>query len=99
MRISIKAAELVLEGAAEKAAQIGVPVNIAVQDEAGHQKAFVRMDGAVLGSIEITLREAKSAALFGLNTEELFEYCKPDETSFGLENTNGGRLSLREAFR
>ncbi len=92
MSISIQAAELVLKGASEKAVQIGVPMNIAVLDEAGHLKAFVRMDGALLGSIDIALRKAKSAALFGLNTEELFEYCKPGGTSFGLENTNGGLI-------
>ena len=33
--------------------------------------------------------------LFGVNTEQLFEYCKPDGTSFGLENTNGGLIVLQ----
>jgi uncharacterized protein GlcG (DUF336 family) len=50
------------------------------------------MDGALLGSIDIAIKKAKSAVLFGLNTEELFEYCKPGGTSFGLENTNGGLI-------
>jgi len=92
MSISIKNAELVLKGAMEKAIKIGVPMNVAVMDEAGHLKAFVRMDGALLGSIDIAIKKAKSADLFGLNTEELFEYCKPGGTSFGLENTNGGLI-------
>jgi uncharacterized protein GlcG (DUF336 family) len=92
MSISIKTAELVLKGAMEKAMQIGVPMNVAVMDEAGHLKAFVRMDGALLGSIDIAIKKAKSAVLFGLNTEELFEYCRPGGTSFGLENTNGGLI-------
>lgn len=90
--ISTQAAELVLKGSVEKAAQIGVPMNVAVLDGAGHLKAFVRMDGALLGSIDIALRKAKSAILFGLNTEQLFDYCKPGGTSFGLENTNGGLI-------
>lgn len=90
MSISIKAAELVLKAAVEKAAQLGVPMNVAVLDEGGHLKAFVRMDGAMLGSIDIAVGKAKSAALFGLNTEELFEFCKPGGPAFGLENTNGG---------
>lgn len=50
------------------------------------------MDGALLGSIDIAIKKAKSAALFGMNTEQLFEYCKPGGTSFGLENTNGGLI-------
>jgi uncharacterized protein GlcG (DUF336 family) len=90
LRISIKTAELVLKAAMEKAAQLGVPMNVAVLDSGGHLKAFVRMDGAILGSIDIAVGKAKSAALFGRNTEELFEYCKPGGPAFGLENTNGG---------
>ena len=92
MSISMKTAELVIKGAIEKAAQIGVPVNVAVLDQAGHLKAFARMDDALLGSIEIAIKKARSAALFGLNTEALFEYCKPGGPSFGLENTNGGLI-------
>lgn len=90
MSISINTAELVLKAAVEKAAQLGVPMNVAVLDEGGHLKAFVRMDGAMLGSIDIAMRKARSAALFGSNTEELFELCKPGGSAFGLENTNGG---------
>nr|ACN18075.1 hypothetical protein AKSOIL_0019 [uncultured bacterium BLR5] len=90
MSISIKTAELVLKAAVEKAKQLGVPMNLAVLDEGGHLKAFVRMDGAVLGSIDVAVGKAKSAALFGLNSEELFEFCKPGGPAFGLENTNGG---------
>jgi len=90
--ISIQAAELALKGAVEKAIQIGIPMNVAILDEGGHMKAFLRMDGALLGSIDIAVRKARSAALFGLNTEDLFEYCRPGGTSFGLENTNGGLI-------
>ncbi len=90
MSIPIKTAELVLKAAVEKAAQIGVPMNIAVLDDGGHLKAFVRMDGATLGSIDIAVGKARTAALFAVNTEELFEFCKPGGPAFGLENTNGG---------
>lgn len=43
--------------------EIGVPMNIAVLDAAAHLKSFVRMDGALLGSIDIALGKAKTAAL------------------------------------
>jgi uncharacterized protein GlcG (DUF336 family) len=92
LSISISIAELVLNGAVEKAAQLGVPMNVAVLDEGGHLKAFVRMDGAMLGSIEIAVGKAKSAVLFGSNSEDIFEYCKPGGPAFGLENTNGGLI-------
>ena len=70
--------------------QIGVPMNIAVLDSAAHLKAFARMDGALLGSIDIALGKARTAALFGMKTEAIGEFCKPGGTSPGLENTNGG---------
>lgn len=92
MSISITAAELVLKGAIEQALDINVPMNVAILDEGGHLKAFARMDGALLGSIDIAIKKAKSAALFGMNTEQLFEYCKPGGTSFGMENTNNGLI-------
>ena len=47
MSISIKTAELVLNGVFGKAIQIGVPMNVAVLDVAGHLKTCVRMDGAL----------------------------------------------------
>lgn len=92
MSVSTQAAELVLKRAVEQAARIGVPMNVAVVNGAGHLKVFTRMYGALLGSIDIALRKAKSAVLFGLNTEQLFDYCRPGGTSFGLENTNGGLI-------
>jgi uncharacterized protein GlcG (DUF336 family) len=47
------------------AAEIGIPVDIAVLDAGAHLKAFGRMDGALLGSIDIAIGKAKTAALSG----------------------------------
>jgi uncharacterized protein GlcG (DUF336 family) len=76
--------------AARKAASgIGVPMNIAVLDAGAHLKAFARMDGALLGSIDIALGKAKTSALFGMPSEAVGEFCKPGGSSPGLELTNG----------
>lgn len=72
------------------AAQIGVPVNIAVLDAGTHLKAFVRMDGAVLGSIDVALSKARTAVLFELPSEAVWDYCKPGAPAPGLERSNGG---------
>jgi uncharacterized protein GlcG (DUF336 family) len=72
------------------AAEIGVPVNIAVLDAGAHLKAFSRMDGTLIGSIDIAIGKARTAALFGMRTEAIGEFCKPGGTSPGLEQTNGG---------
>ena len=79
--------------AAEKAAEvIGVPMNIAVYDDGANMKAFVRMDGAFLGSADIALNKARTAALFGFNTEALYDFVKPGGTSPGFDRTNGGLI-------
>lgn len=84
-----EARSMVAAGEAQ-AKTINVPVNIAVLDAGAHLKAFIRMDGAVLGSIDIATGKARTAALFGLSSEAIWDYAKPGSTSPGLENTNGG---------
>lgn len=90
MSITHAQAQAVLAAAEAAADEIGVPMNIAVLDAGVHLKAFTRMDGALLGSIDIALGKAKTAALFGFNTEVIGEFSKPGGTSPGLEQTNGG---------
>ncbi|MFA1622840.1 heme-binding protein [Rhizobium mongolense] len=90
MSINQSQAEAALAAARQAAGVIGVPMNIAVLDAGVHLKAFSRMDGALLGSIDIALGKARTAALFGLSTEAIGEFSKPGGTSPGLELTNGG---------
>lgn len=81
---------MVVEGAEIRAHELGLSVIIAVVDAGTHLKAFHRMDGAVLGSIDIATRKAITAALFQCNSEDVWEYCKPGAPAPGLEFTNGG---------
>jgi uncharacterized protein GlcG (DUF336 family) len=90
MTLSYAQATAVIAAATRAADEIGVPMNIAVLDAGAHEKAFARMDGALLGAIDIALNKARTAALFGLNTEVVGEFSKPGGTSPGLEQTNGG---------
>jgi uncharacterized protein GlcG (DUF336 family) len=90
MSITQSQAEAALAAARQAAEVIGVPINIAILDAGVHLKAFSRMDEALLGSIDIALGKARTAALFGLSTEAIGEFSKPGGTSPGLELTNGG---------
>jgi uncharacterized protein GlcG (DUF336 family) len=89
MSITEEIAQSAIAAAHAAAIEIGVPMNIAVLDAGAHLKAFARMDGALLGSIEIALGKAKTAVLFGMDSEAVGEFCKPGGTSPGLELTNG----------
>ncbi|MDQ0872689.1 uncharacterized protein GlcG (DUF336 family) [Paenibacillus sp. V4I3] len=88
--ITADQARKIIAAGEARATEIGVPVNIAVLDAGVNLKAFGRMDGALLGSIDIALGKARTAALFGMPTEAIGEFSKPGGTSPGLEQTNGG---------
>jgi uncharacterized protein GlcG (DUF336 family) len=83
-------ARSVLDAGEAKAAAMGVPVNLVLLDQGAHLKAFVRMDGAVLGSIDVAIRKARTSVLFEAASEAVWEYCKPGAAAQGLELSNGG---------
>ena len=62
VKLSTKGSHVILHAAEKEAARMGVPQCIAVVDEGGHLLAFSRMDGARIGSIEIAITKAVSAA-------------------------------------
>lgn len=80
----------ILAAATTKATELGVAASIAVLDAGAHQKAFHRMDGAVLGSIDVAIGKARTSVLFGLTSEAVWDYCKPGAPAPGLERSNGG---------
>jgi uncharacterized protein GlcG (DUF336 family) len=90
MQVTSHQAQAVIDGAAAKALELGLPVIVAVLDAGAHLKAFRRMDGAVLASIDIAIAKARTAVLFQANSEAVWEYCKPGAPAPGLELTNGG---------
>ncbi|TAM61160.1 heme-binding protein [bacterium] len=71
LRLTCKGAHIVVHAAEKHAVQIGVPQCIAVTDAGGHLLAFSRMDGARIGSIEIALTKARTAATRLQRSEEV----------------------------
>jgi uncharacterized protein GlcG (DUF336 family) len=76
--ITAEAAMDVLRAAEAKAGEIGVPMVIAVVDESGVLKAFTRMDGAPLLSVDLAQDKAYTAAAYGISTDTWFEFIKND---------------------
>jgi uncharacterized protein GlcG (DUF336 family) len=83
-------AQRMLAASEARAAAMGVAVNIAILDAGAHLKAFLRMDGAVLGSIDVAMKKAATAVLFETTSEAVWDYCKPGAPAHGLELSNGG---------
>jgi uncharacterized protein GlcG (DUF336 family) len=90
MSLTLDRARAVIAAAEAKATEMGVPVIAVVVDAGVHPKAFIRMDGAPLGSIDIAMKKARTSALFNTTSEAVWEYCKPGAPAPGLELTNGG---------
>jgi uncharacterized protein GlcG (DUF336 family) len=89
VKLTTQQAQSVLAAATAEATEMNVPMNIAVLDAGGYLKAFLRMDGAVLGSIDVAMKKAKTAILFEVNSEAVWDYCKPGAPAPGIELTNG----------
>jgi uncharacterized protein GlcG (DUF336 family) len=88
MQLTTREAQAVLTAAAAKAAEMDVPVNIAVLDARGELKSFLRMDGAAPGAMDIAVRKAKTAVLFEANSEAVWEYRKTGALAQRLELTS-----------
>ena len=76
--ISLDAAQRVIAAAQAKATEMGLPMVIAVVDESGTLKAFSRMDGAALLSVDIAKDKAYTAIAFGIPTDAWFDFIKDD---------------------
>ena len=92
--LTLEAAERILAAATKKAVELGTRMDIAVVDAGGNLKAFVRMDGAWLGSIDISIRKARTARWFDMNTGEIGKLSQPGGPLFGIEHSNGGLITF-----
>jgi uncharacterized protein GlcG (DUF336 family) len=78
----------------KKAAELGIPYNIAVVDAGGGLIAHARMDGAWLGSIDISIHKAWTARAFDMATEDLAEMAQSGKPLFGIQNTNHEKVVI-----
>jgi uncharacterized protein GlcG (DUF336 family) len=92
--ITMNQAQLIIKAAVAKAEEIGQPMNIAVVDAGANLTAFVRMDGAWLGSIDIAINKAFTARAFDISTLELGRNSQPGEQFFGIHVSNHDRVMI-----
>ena len=75
--ISFELAQKMVNAAVAKARELGVNENVVILDDGGNLKAFGRMDGAPLPTIEMAQNKAYTA-LFGLSTQDFFNFIQGD---------------------
>jgi uncharacterized protein GlcG (DUF336 family) len=93
-RLDVDEAQILIEGAAAKAREIGVPMCIAVTDESGHLIRFERMNGGKISSISIAIDKAATGAIARHGTHVYNQLCVPGSPTFGIHITNGGHFSI-----
>lgn len=91
--VSEKIVTKMMEAACRKAEELGIKINVAIADDGGNLKGFMRMDDAPLLSMEISQNKAYTAAAFGISTSEWYPMIKDEpELLHGIVHTN--RLTI-----
>ena len=76
--ISSELAHRMIAAAEAKAQEMNTPFVIAVVDESGVLKAFSRMDGAPLLSVQVAQDKAYTAVGFAMPTDGWYDFIKDD---------------------
>lgn len=92
--LNLADARTIIAAAEKRAAEIGQPMNIAVVDAGGNLISHVRMDGAWMGSIDISINKAWTARAFDIQTKDLGDNSQPTQQFFGIHASNGGKVMI-----
>jgi uncharacterized protein GlcG (DUF336 family) len=92
--VTLADARRVIEAGEKKASEIKQPMNIAVVDAGGNLVAHVRMDGAWLGSIDISINKAFTSRAFDISTKDLSQHSQSGGQFFGIHASNHGRIMI-----
>jgi len=92
--ITLAQAEAAVAAAVAKSSEMGVKMDICVVDAGANLKAFARMDGAWLGSIDISIKKAKTARFFDMPTGTIGGLSQPGGPLYNIEHSNGGLITF-----
>ena len=92
--ISLTQAQQAVEAALGKSKEMGVKMDIAVVDAGANLKAFARMDGAWLGSIDIAQKKARTARWFDMPTGAIGGLSQPGGPLYNIEHSNNGLITF-----
>ena len=93
-KLTLEDMQVALEACWRKALEIGVPMGIAINDEGGNLLIFERMDGAVLGCIQVAIDKAYTSAVLGVSTADEGRLAQPRQPDYGANTLCGGRIVI-----
>ncbi len=94
MHVDMASARVAIDAARKKAEKLNTQMCIAVVDSGANLKAFLRMDDAWVGSIDIAIKKAKTAVFFGMPTGQIGKLSQPGKPLFGIEHSNDGLITF-----
>ena len=92
--ITLDDAKQMLSAGEAKATSLGIAYNIAVVDAGGHLVAFLRQDGALIGSIDLAIDKAVTARIFNKATSDLAKLAQSGSPLFGIHESNDGKVVI-----
>jgi uncharacterized protein GlcG (DUF336 family) len=92
--ITLHQARAAVSAGIKKSEELGLKMNIALVDAGANLKAFARMDGAWLGSIDISIKKAKTARFFDMPTGEIGKLSQPGGSLYNIEHSNQGLITF-----
>ncbi len=92
--ICLDGAQKAIAAAIKKAEELGCKMNIAVVDAGANLKGFARMEGAWLGSIDISIKKARTARYFDMPTGAIGNLSQPGGSLYNIEVSNGGLITF-----
>ena len=92
--LTLDDANTIIAAALAASAEQGTAMNIAVVDAGGNLKAFAREENAWLGSIDISIKKARTARFFDMPTGTIGELSQPGGPLYGIEVSNGGLITF-----
>jgi uncharacterized protein GlcG (DUF336 family) len=81
--LTLSDARRIIAATEKKAEEIGQPMNIAMVDAGANLISHVRMDGAWLGSVDVSINKAFTARAFDISTAELAKSSQPHQQFYG----------------
>ena len=94
MHVNLEQAEKAIAAMRKKAVDLKTKMCIAVVDSGANLKAFLRMDDAWVGSIDISIKKAKTACFFTMPTGQLGTLSQPGNPLYGIEHSNNGLITF-----
>lgn len=94
MNINLEQAEKMIVAAKQKSVELDTKMNIAIVDAGANLVAFARMDGAWLGSLDISIKKAKTSRFFDMNTGIIGELSQPGGSLYNIEHSNAGLITF-----